>query len=162
MATEYFTREESVEYSTFRELLGVLRCLLALVHMRIGKFVVVQVDTQNLLGIINRGNKLAINKLAKDLFWFGLVIGITLSVKWIPREENTFAGKLSKLLIPDDWKLAPKFFNLLEAMWGPHMVNLFASSDIAKCKKFYSLNWCRGTAGVNTFLHSLVRGEILN
>jgi hypothetical protein len=32
---------------------------------------------------------------------------------------------------------------------GPHTVDLFASSDNAQCKKFYSLYWCRGTAGVN-------------
>ncbi len=69
MARVYFIRNESVESATFRELLGVIRCLQALVHLCIGKFVVVQVDAQNLLGIINRGsNKLAINKLARDLF----------------------------------------------------------------------------------------------
>jgi hypothetical protein len=103
--------------------------------------VVVQVDAHNLLGIINRGsNKLAINKLARDLFWIGLVNGITLSVEWVPRGENAFADELSKLLIPDDWKLAPKFFNLLEARWGPHTLDLFASSDNAQCKKFYSLH----------------------
>ena len=63
-----------MESSTFRELLGVFRCLQALVHLCIGKFMVMQVDAQNLLGIINRGsNKLAINKLARDLFWFGFV-----------------------------------------------------------------------------------------
>jgi hypothetical protein len=117
--------------------------------MCIGKLVVVKVDAQNLLDIINRGSsKLAINKLARDLFWFGLVIGITLSVESVPREENAFADDLSKLLIPDDWKLVPKFFNLLEARWGPHTVDLFASSDNAR---FYSLHWCRGTTGVNAF-----------
>ena len=47
--------------------------------------------------------------------------------------------------------MAPKFFNHLEARWGPHTVDLFASSDNAQCKKFYSLHWCRGTAGVNAF-----------
>ena len=88
MAREYFIWNESVESSTFRELLGVLRCLQALVHLCIGKFVVVQVDAQNLLGIINRGSgKLAINKLARDIFWFGLVNGITLSVEWVPRKR---------------------------------------------------------------------------
>ena len=103
MAREYFIWNESVESSTFRELLGVLRCLQALVHLCIGKFVVVQVDAQNLLGIINRGSgKLAINKLARDLFWFGLVNRITLSVEWVPREENAFASEVSKLLITND------------------------------------------------------------
>ena len=109
---------------------------------------VVQVDAQNLLGINNRGSsKLAINKLARDLFWFGLVYAMTLSVEWVPREENNFADELSKLLIPDDWRLAPKFFKLLEARWGPHSVDLFASSDNTQCEKLYSLHWCRGTAG---------------
>jgi len=112
----------------------------------------VQVVAQNLLGIINRcSNKLAINKLARDLFWFGLVNGMTLSVEWVPREDNDFADELSKLLIPDDWRLAPKFFNLLEARWGPHTADFFASSDNAQCKKFYSLHWCRETARVNAF-----------
>jgi hypothetical protein len=151
-AKENFTVEESVEFSTFRELLGVLRCLQALVHLCTGKFVVVQVDAQNLLDIINRGsNKLAISNLARDLFCFGLVNGITLSVEWIPREENAFAGKLSKLLILDDWMLAPKFFNLLKARWCSHTVDFFVANDNAQCRKFYSLHWCRGLIGVNAF-----------
>jgi hypothetical protein len=73
---------------------------------------------------------------------------INLSVEWVPREENAFADELSKLLIPDDWLLAPKLFNLLEARVGPHTVDLFVSSDNAQCRKFYSLHWCRGKAGV--------------
>jgi hypothetical protein len=38
---DYFTCKDSVESSTFRELLGVFRCLQDLVHICIGKFVVV-------------------------------------------------------------------------------------------------------------------------
>ena len=122
----------------------------------------VQVDAQNLLGITNRdSSKLAINKLARDLFWFGWVNGITLSVEWVPREENVFADELSKLLIPDDWMLAPKFFNLLEARWGPHTVDLFASSDNAQCEKLYSLHWCHGTARVNAFGFPWSGGKLL-
>ncbi len=60
----------------------------------------VQGDAQNLLGIVNRGSsKLAINKLARDLFWLGLVNVMTLSMEWVPREKNDFADKLSKLLM---------------------------------------------------------------
>ncbi len=93
----------------------------ASMHLCICKFVVVQVEAHNLLEIINRGSiKLAINKLARHLFWFCLANGITLSVEWVPREENAFADEMSKLLIPDDWKLTPKFFNLLEARWALH------------------------------------------
>ena len=106
---EYFTWEESVNSSTFRELLGVFRCLQALVHLRIYKFVVLQVDAPNLLSIVNGGsNKLAINKHARELFWFSLVDGSALTVEWVPREKNAFADEMSNFPIPDDWILAHK------------------------------------------------------
>ncbi len=73
-AHEYFFSEESVESSTFRKLLGVFRCLQAMISMCRGKFVVFQVDAQiALLGIVNRGSpRLKLNALARELFWYGL------------------------------------------------------------------------------------------
>ena len=67
---EYFSKEEFATSSTYRELLGVLRCLRAMMHICAGKFVVFQVDAQNLLGIVKRGSpRLNINK-----------------AEWVPRE----------------------------------------------------------------------------
>ncbi len=55
--------------STYRELLGVLRCLRAMLHFCAVKFVVFQADVQNLLGIDNRGSpRLNVNELARELF----------------------------------------------------------------------------------------------
>ena len=66
----------------------------------------VQVDAMNLLGIINRGSpKLPLNVLARELFWFCLEHKITISVEWVPREDNAFAVDISKMLIPDDWSI---------------------------------------------------------
>jgi len=73
VAHEYFSPWEAIQSSTYRELLGVNRCLQALLDRCKGKFVVLQVDaTMNLLGIINnRGSpKLPLNILARKLFWF--------------------------------------------------------------------------------------------
>jgi len=111
-----------------------------------------QVDAQNILGIVSRGSpRLELNALARELFWFGLEHRIKLSVEWVPREENTLADELSKLLIPDDSMLSRAFFRKLEERLGPHTVDLFASSANNQCGKFYSLHWCRGTAGVGAF-----------
>ncbi len=127
-AHEYFSSEESVESSTFRELLGVFRCLQAMISLCRGKFVVFQVDAQNLLGIVNRGSmRLKLNALARELFWYRLEYQITMTVEWAPREENTLADELSKLLIPDDSMLSHEFFRKLEERFGPHSVDLFAS-----------------------------------
>ncbi len=148
-AHEYFSQEESAESSTFRELLGVFMCLHAMISLCQGKFVGFQVVAQNLLGILNRGSpRLKLNALARELFWFRLEHPITLNVEWVPREENTIADELSKLLIPDDSMSSRAFFRKLEERFGPHTVDLFASGA-NKCEQFYSLHWCRGTAGVN-------------
>ncbi len=69
----------------------------------------------------------------------------------MPREENTLADEMSKLLIPDDSMLSHEFFRKLEERFGTHSVDLFASGANNQCEKFYSLHWCRGTAGVNAF-----------
>jgi hypothetical protein len=116
------------------------------------KFVVFQVDAQNLLGILNRGSpRLKLNALARVFFWFGLEHRITLTVEWVTREENTLANELSKLLIPDDSMLSHAFFRKLEELFGSHSVDLFASGANNQCERFYSLHWCWGMAGVNAF-----------
>jgi hypothetical protein len=128
--------------------------LKAMISLCEGKFVVFQVDAQNLLGIVNRGSpRLKLNELARELFWFGEEHHVTLSVEWVPREQNTLADELSKLIIPDDWMLARSFFRWLEDRWGIHAVDLFASDANNQCGRFYSLHWCRGTAGVNAFAY---------
>ena len=113
-AHEYFSEAESVESSTYRELLGVLRCLKSLLHLCAGKFVVFQVDAKNLLGIVNRGSpRLKLNELARDLFWFCLEKRIVILVEWVPREENSLADELSKLIISHDWMLQRELFQQL-------------------------------------------------
>ena len=107
IAREYFCEAEAVESSKLRELLGACRCLQYLVHMCEGRFVVLQMDAQNLLGIVNRGSsKLPINELARALFWFCLRHRITISVEWVPREGNAFADAIYKMLIPEVWMLS--------------------------------------------------------
>jgi hypothetical protein len=66
--------------------------------------VIVQVDAMNQLGIVNRGSpRLALNVLARKLFWFFLFTQkIVLSVEWVPREIKTLADDISKWLILDD------------------------------------------------------------
>ena len=75
-------------------------------------------------------------------------------MEWVPREENTLADELSKLVIPDDYMLDRPFFSRLEERRGKHSVDLFASNANNQCGRFYSLQWCRGLAGVNAFAYN--------
>ncbi len=126
---------------SYRELLGVLRCLRAMLRVCAGKCVVFQVDAQNLLGIVNRGSpRLNINELARELFWLCVEQDITINVEWVPREENALADELSKLLIPSDWMVGRAIFGRLEERWGSYTVDLFTSSENNQCERFYSLH----------------------
>ena len=81
-------------------------------------------DAQNLLGIVNRVSpRLKLNALIRELFWSGLEHRITLAVEWVPREENTLADDISKLLIPDDCILSRKYFCELEDRLRPHSID---------------------------------------
>ena len=46
-AHDYFSKEESVESSTYRELISVFMCLHAMIGLCEGKFMVFQVDAKN-------------------------------------------------------------------------------------------------------------------
>ncbi len=103
-------------------------------------------------GSLNRGSqRLNINELARDVFWLYVERVITSMVEWVPREENAVADDLSKLLIPNDWMVGRATFRRLEERWGSHTMDLFASSKNNQCGQFYSLHWCRGSAGCDAF-----------
>jgi hypothetical protein len=126
VAHEYFSAWEAIQSFTYREFLGVNRCLQALLNRCKGKFVVLQVDAMNLLGIVTRGSpKLPLNVLARELFWLCLIHKITISVEWVPREANACADDISKMLISDDWSIFTSYFNWLDVRWGPHSIDSF-------------------------------------
>ncbi len=103
-AHEYLSEEECATSSTYRKLFRVLRYLRAMMYVCARKFVVFQVDVQNLMGIVNRGSPwLNINELAWELFWLCVERGITTKVECVSRKENDLANELSKLFIPSDW-----------------------------------------------------------
>ncbi len=43
-------------------------------------------------------------------------------------------------------------------MW--HLADLFASNVNNQCERFYSLHWCRGSAGVNAFAFHCGNGPV--
>jgi hypothetical protein len=56
-----------------------------------------------MLGVMNCGSpRLRLNALAREIFWLCLERRITIMIKWVPREENSVADELTKLIILDD------------------------------------------------------------
>ena len=144
-AHEYFSEEECVTSFTDRELLGVLRCLRAMMHVCAGMFVVFQVDAQNLLGIINRGSpRLKINELARGSYsgsaWSG-----------VPRLKWSGCRGRRMLLQTSGRSSSSQAIGWWVERWGSHTMDLFASGENNQCERFYSLQWCRGSARCDAF-----------
>ena len=79
---------------------------------------------------------------------------IDLTFKWIPREDNVIADKLSKYIDVDDWETTDRFFNILSDKWGPFSIDRFASRENTKVSRFNSKFFSPRASGINAFAQS--------
>ena len=96
-------------------------------------------------------HKLALNALIVRIFLWAREFEVSLQVVWIPRDRNAAADAVSKWTDGDDWMVNPRVFAALDAEWGPHTVDRFASHTNHLTLHFNSRFWCPGTEGVNAF-----------
>ena len=75
--------------------------------------------------------------------------GINIQPEWIKRMDNVKADALSRTKDSDDWQIHVKIFNQLDAVWGPHTIDRFATNLTRHCTRFNSRFWCPGTEGVD-------------
>ena len=147
-----FTESEKALSSTHRELIAISYSLEAFGSQLRNSCVKWFTDNQATARIVEVGSmKLILHQLAFQIFSYCLSNNIDLHIQWIPRELNVEADSISKIQDCDDWQLSHEFYELLEAKWGPHTLDCFASFYNAKTPRFYSRFWNPGTSGVDAF-----------
>jgi len=77
--------------------------------------------------------------------------GLCLRGSWLSSAANFRADYLSRVTDRTDWRLSPAVFADLDARWGPHTVDRFASDNNAQVPRFNSLWLCPGTEAVDAF-----------
>ncbi len=118
--------------------------------------------TDNLGGtrIAKKGSmKPVLNELAGNLSEICFRYGIELELKWIRRNKNKVADKLSRFIDWDDWSVSLVLFTSVNSTWGPFTVDRFATEKNNKVRKFNSRFSCPGTAAVDAFSQDW-KGEI--
>ena len=124
----FFLLKELAESSTHREVRGLLYNLLSFAAERHGRAVIAQVDNKHVYRVAAHGSTRAgLNTLAQQLFLWCQKEALTLSIRWVPRELNRVADAISKLVDSDDWRLNPRYFNIMSQLWGPFTLDAFAS-----------------------------------
>jgi len=87
----------------------------------------------------------------RDLYELCAEMQVQLDVEHVSSVLNARADRLSREHDSTHWTLGPTAFACLEARYGPHTINLFASDKNARCPRFYSRWHCPGTLGTSAF-----------
>ena len=133
------TSHECNENSTFRELLAILFSIKTFDSLITTKNLLWHTDNMAAAIIVKKGsNKPKLQKLACSIYSASKSKKINLNVTWISRVYNTLADTVSKSIDYDDWTLKNSFFFVLNSLWGPFTIYLFADNKNSKCKRFCS------------------------
>jgi hypothetical protein len=98
-------------------------------------------NNQNVEKILSKGSGiLRLTKLVLDILQTAWALEFDIQPVWVSR-ENPFllkADTISKGIDTDNWDITEKDFYHLSGLFGPFSIDLFATRDNAKCKRFYS------------------------
>ena len=143
---------ESARSSTWRELKAVCLALEAFSSYLSGSKVIWYSDNQNVVSILLNGSgKADLQWLALQAFHICLQFRISLDPKWIPRDLNSRANLISKIIDFDDYELNDAIFQGLDRLWSPHSVDRFACHYNAKPPRFNSRFFQPGPEAVDAF-----------
>ena len=128
VASGMFTIDDLGQSSSFRELKAVYYVLLSFVEHLKHTTVKISTDNQSAARIVSVGSsKVHLQSVALSIFRFCFLHGISLEAQWIPRSLNERADLLSRFVDKDDWRVNPSVFRLVDAKWGSHTIDRFAS-----------------------------------
>ena len=72
-------------------------------------------DNTNVVSIVHSGSKVTeLQDLALRIFHVCVSSGISLEMKWIPRDLNSFADHLSTIIDFDDYTINDDVFHILD------------------------------------------------
>ena len=153
MASGMFTIDDLGQSSTFRELKAIYYVLLSFVEHLKHRRVKIFTDNQSAARIVSVGSsKVHLQSAALSIFRFCFSHGIALEAQWIPRSLNERADLLSRFVDKDDWRVNPSVFRLVDAKWGPHAIDRFASYYNAQLPRFNSKFASPGCSGVDALV----------
>lgn len=102
----------------------------------------------------------ALTAALKRLYAVCRRLGLTLRASWIASVANLWADRLSRDRDRTDWRLCPRIFRRLDARYGPHEVDLFATSLNAHCARFFSLPASPGCDAVDALAQDWSLGNL--
>lgn len=128
------------ESSTARELRALLLGVRSFQGDLQGLNVLFRLDSQAAtLALLGGGSKVTlIHDLVVEFFELCAELKISATVQWVPRDLNVIADALSKIGDRAAVAITDDAFRQLEALFGDHTVDAFASEDNFRCSRWMS------------------------
>ena len=148
---------EKAKSSTWRELAAIEFAIQSFKDVLKASHVKWFTDNQAAAKITEVGSMhFDLHHIALRIFNLCLRHGINLDIQWIPRDFNSRADYLSRLIDVDDWEITDTLFAYLNNIWGPYTVDCFANYYNCKLHRFFSRFWNPNTSGVDFFVQNLL------
>ena len=74
-----------------------------------------------------------------------------LDVQWVPRDCNEQVDLLSRFVDKDDWAVNARIFRIIDAKWGPHTIDRFASYYSFQLPRINSKHASPRSSGADSF-----------
>ena len=137
--------------SNYRELLAILLALISFKTVIRGKCVQVLTDNVTAMAYINHrgGPSAELTRLAIAVWATAVDNGVSLSCNHIAGIDNVTADCLSRQPDAHNWMLNPRVFQMLDALWGPHTVDRFATFLNTQLPVFNTRYWEPMSGGID-------------
>ena len=128
------------KHSNVRELMAVLLALRAFRPYVQNRTISILSDNISTVAYVNHmgGPVTELTEIAKLIWAEAILSNTTISAKHLSGKQNCQADSLSRVLDKHEWCLARPTFKLLDATWGPHTVDRFASATTAQIRTYNS------------------------
>jgi len=120
-----------------------------------GTIIRLRTDSMVALGVLNAqsSRSLVLMEEYRALHALCAEMDVELRAEHLSSALNEWADRLSRENDSTVWTLAAASFTRLDALFGPHTVDLFTTELDARCPRFY-IRWAApGTLGVNAMAH---------
>ncbi|XP_066591915.1 uncharacterized protein [Prorops nasuta] len=138
----FWTMEERNKHINYLELLAIYNALTSLETLLKGKNALLRVDNTTAVAYVNKMGGVRfkdLNMLARKIWKWAECNKVWMFASYIPSLENTGADSLSRIVnIDTEWELSDNYFGKVVDLFGLPEIDLFASYQNKKCKKFCS------------------------
>lgn len=151
----FWSLTESKFHIEFLQLLTIKIALKELASDLRNVQILIKTDNTTALSYVNKMGGIRFekfSKLSKKIWQWAEARGIILIASYIPSKNNIIADRLSRMKnIDTEWQLNDYHYELIFANFGTPSIDLFATAQNSKCKRFISWGPEKGATYVEAF-----------